>query len=180
MTLIYTLSNTTVIAPFPPQFFGTPYSGDWIFPIGLPDVRVASAELFVTNDFGNSPIGTISLTNNDDQGLRTLSGGQYTIQVGGYLAVDQSAAPPLVVDASHSVRDVFAVMGTAADAPVQCQLNVNGGTYCTVTIPAGQLVSNVISGLTLPPLVAQSQITLSVLSVGVTFPGADLTVLMRL
>ncbi len=180
LTLIYRLSNTTVIAPFPPQFFGTPYSGEWIFPIALPDVRVASAELFVTNDFGNSPIGAIALTNNDDHGLRTLSGGQYTIQVGGYLAVDQSAAPPLVVDASHSVRDVFAVMGTAADATVKCQLNVNGGTYCTLMIPAGQLTSNVVSGLVLPPLVAQSQITLSVVLVGTTFPGADLTVLIRL
>ncbi|HTX39692.1 MAG TPA: phage tail protein [Bryobacteraceae bacterium] len=177
---IYTLTSATLIAPFPPQFFGTPYSGSWLFPIALPDVRVASAELYVTNDWGNSPTASICLTNNDDNGLRTLSGGQYTIQVGGCLAVDQSAAPPLVVEASHSVRDVFAVLGTAADAAVEVQLNVNGGTYCTTTIPAGQLVSTVVSGFTLPPLAAQSQITLSVVSVGQTYPGADLTVLIRL
>jgi hypothetical protein len=179
-TPIYALTSTTVIQPFPQQFFGTPYSGSWLFPIPLPDVRVASAELYVTNDWGNSPTGSICLTNNDDKGLRTLSGGQYTIQVGGYLAIDQSAAPPLVVDASHSVRDVFAVLGTAADAAVVVQLNVNGGTYCALTIPTGQLVSNVVTGLGLPPLVAQSQITLSVISVGQTYPGADLTVLVRL
>ncbi|MGO9260947.1 MAG: phage tail protein [Bryobacteraceae bacterium] len=177
---IYTLATTTVIAPFPPEFFGTPYSGSWLFPIPMPDVRVASAELYVTNDRGNSPTASICLTNNDDKGMRTLSGGQYTIQIGGYLAIDQSAAPPLVVDASHSVRDVFAVLGTAADASVQVQLNVNGGAYCTLIIPAGQLVSSVVSGLGMAPLVAQSQITLSVISVGQTYPGADLTVLIRL
>jgi hypothetical protein len=42
------------------------------------------------------------------------------------------------------------------------------------------LVSCVVPGLGLPPLVAQSQITPSVLSVGQTYPGADLTVLIRL
>ena len=179
-TPIYTLANTTVVAAFPQQFFGTPYSGSWMFPIAMPDVRVASAELYVTNDWGNSPTAAICLTNNDDGGLRTLSGGQYTIQVGGCLAVDQSAAPPLVVEATHSVRDVFAVLGTAADAAVQVQLNVNGGAYCTLTIPAGQLASTAATGVTLPPLAAQTQITLSVLSVGQTYPGADLTVLIRL
>ena len=179
-TPIYTLADTTVVAAFPPQFFGTPYSGNWVYPVVLPDVRVASAELYVTNDWGNSPTAAICLTNNDDCGMRTLSGGQYTIQVGGCLAIDQSAAPPMVVEASHSVRDVFAVLGTAADAVIEVQLNVNGGAYCTMTIPTGQLVSSVASGISLPPLAAQSQVTLSVLSVGTTYPGADLTVLIRL
>ena len=82
----------------------------------LPDARVASAELFVTNQKGNSPTTGISLTQFDDGGLRTLSGGQYTIQVEGYLAVDAMAAPAMVVDASHSVRDVYAVLGASADA----------------------------------------------------------------
>ena len=75
----------------------------------LPDVRIACAQLFVTNSKGNSPASAISLTHNVDNGLRTLSGGQYSIQVEGFLAVDQMAAPALVVDTAHSVRDVFAV-----------------------------------------------------------------------
>ena len=54
----------------------------------MPDVRVASAELFVTNRAGNSPVQSICLTSTLDSGLRTLSGGQYSIQVDGYLAVD--------------------------------------------------------------------------------------------
>ena len=76
----------------------------------------------------------ICLTHTTDSGLRTLSGGQYSIQVDGYLAVDQSAAPALVMEASHSVRDVYAVLGTAADAAVGLQLNVNGAPYCQLTI----------------------------------------------
>ena len=127
-TPVYHLLSKTVIAPFPPEFFGSPYSGSWSYPIALPDVRVASAELFVTNQQGNSPAQDICLTHTTDSGLRTLSSGQYSIQVDGYLAVDQSAAPALVMDASHSVRDVSAVLGTAADAAVGLQLNVNGAS----------------------------------------------------
>jgi hypothetical protein len=177
---VYQLSNLPVIAPFPQEFFGSLYSGNWTYPILLPDVRVASAQMFVTNEKGNGPIASICLTHNVDNGLRTLSGGQYSIQVDGFLAVDQSAAAPLVVDTAHSVRDVFAVLGTSADQPVQLQVNVNGASYCQLTIPIGLLVSNSIDGATLTPLVSGAQITLSVLAVGQTLPGADLTVLIRL
>jgi hypothetical protein len=179
-TPVYTLANLTVIAPFPPDFFGSPYSGSWSFPIPAPDIRIASAELRVTNGRGNSAARSIYLTNNDDCGLRTLSGGQYSIQVNGYLAVDQSVAPAIVMEASHAVRDLFAILGTAADAAVQVQLNVNGASYCTLSFAAGMIVSNSVSGLTLPPLVSGAKLTLSVLSAGQVNPGADLTVLVRL
>jgi hypothetical protein len=169
-----------VIASFPPDFFGSAYSGSWSYPILLPDVRVGSAELFVTNQLGNSPTASISLTHTVDNGLRTLSGGQYSIQVEGFLAVDQSATPALVIEKPHAVRDVYAVLGKAADAPVQLQINMNGALYCQVTFAPGSPVSNSVDGFTLPPLSAGAQMTLSVLSVGQTYPGADLTVLIRL
>jgi hypothetical protein len=179
-TPVYGLQSTTAIAAFSADFFGSPYSGSWAYPISLPDVRVASAELFVTNAIGNSPTGSIYLTHNDDQGLRTLSGGQYSIQVEGFLAVDSSVGPAIVVEASHAVRDVFAVLGGAADAPVQAQVNVNGTAYCTLTFAAGTIVSNSVGGLTLPPLISGEKVTLSVVSVGQSIPGSDLTVLIRL
>ncbi len=177
---VYQLAVSTVIAPFPPQFFGSAYSGSWTYPVSLPDARIACAQLFVTNLKGNSPISTIALTNNVDFSLRTLSGGQYSIQVQGFLAIDQLAAPALVTDAAHSVRDVFAVLGTGADQPVILQVKVNGASYCQLTIPVGQLVSNSIDGITLPPLVSGAQITLAVTQVGQSLPGADLTLLIRL
>ncbi len=169
-----------MITPFPLDFFGSGYSGNWTFPILLPDVRVASAQMFVTNQKGNGALASICLTHNTDNGLRTLSGGQYSIQIDGFLSVDQLAAAALVTDAAHSVRDVFAVLGTSADQPVELQINVDGASYCQLTIPIGQLVSNSVDGATLPPLASGAQVTLSVLSVGQTLPGADLTVLIRL
>jgi hypothetical protein len=179
-TALYHLSAKTVIAPFPDRFFGSPYSGNWSFPIVLPDVRIASAQLFVTNQKGNSPPAAIFLTHSADSGLRTYAGGQYSLQVEGYLAVDQSATPAVVVDSQCSVRDIYGILGTAADAPVEFQVNVNGAAYCQCTFQPGMIVSNSVSGFGLPPLSQQAQITLSVISVGQTFPGADLTVVIRL
>jgi hypothetical protein len=177
---IYTLQNKTVIAAFPPDFFGSPYSGSWSQAVTLPDVRVASAELFVTNRKGNSPVRSICLTSAVDQGLRTLSGGQYSIQVDGYLAVESSVAPALVVEAAHSVRDVFAVMGSVADAEVRLRLDVDGSPYCTLSIPAGTTTSAAVDGNVVGPLAAGGKLTLAVLAVGQTYPGANLTVLIRL
>jgi hypothetical protein len=37
-----------------------------------------------------------------------------------------------------------------------------------------------VAGKTLAPLAAGSQVTLAILSVGQTYPGADLTVLIRM
>ncbi|MGD0498510.1 MAG: phage tail protein [Bryobacteraceae bacterium] len=179
-TPIYHLACLAAIAPFPPDFFGSSYSGTWSYPVVLPNARVASAELFATNGRGNSPTSSACLTHVVESGLRTLSGGQYTIQVEGFLAVDQSAALALVVEAGHAVRDVYAVLGTVADAQVKVTLNVNGNPYCTLTFEAGRPVSDSALGYQLPPLALGSTITLAVGPVGQTSPGADLTVLIRL
>jgi hypothetical protein len=179
-TPVYQLTSQTTIVPFPLGFFGSTYSGSWNYPIALPDVRIGSAELFVTNALGNSSTTGICMTHNQDNGLRTLSGGQYSIQVEGFLAVDQCVAPAIVVETARSVRDVFAILATAADADVQIQINVNGAPYCAVTFAPGAIASTSILGNTLPPLQAMSQITVAVLSVGQVNPGADLTVVIRL
>jgi hypothetical protein len=179
-TLVFPLISQTTIVSFPANFFGSPYSGNWTYPITLPDVRVASAELFVTNRLGNSPTTGICLTHTIDYGLRTLSGGQYSIQVAGYLAIDQSVAPAIVVESARSVRDVSAVLGSAADAPVQVQVNLDGALYCALTFAPGAISSSSVLGSTLPFLPAMSQITVAVLSVGQSVPGADLTVTIRL
>jgi len=177
---IYGLQDKTAIAAFPPDFFGSPYSGSWSEAVTLPDARVASAEMFVTNARGNSPVRSICLTSAVDGGLRTLSGGQYSIQVDGYLAVEDAVAPPLVVEAAHSVRDVFAVLGSVADAVVRLRVDVDGSPYCTLSIPAGMTTSPAADGNVTGPLAAGAKVTLAVLSVGQTYPGANLTVLIRL
>ena len=143
---VYPLADRTEITPFPQDFFGSVYSGSWTYPVVLPDVRVASAELFVTNQRGNSPVNAALFHSHDGQRAADASGGQYTIQVGGFLAVDQSAAPALIMDAAHSVRDVFAVLGTAADAQVQLQLNVNGAPYCTLSFDQATVLAASATG----------------------------------
>jgi hypothetical protein len=177
---VYHLVSKTAIAPFAPNFFGSPYSGSWNYALVMPDVRIASAQLFVTNRKGDSPPATIPLTHSAENGMRTYAGGQYALQVDGYLAIEQSATPPVVVDSKRSVRDVYGVLGTAADAPVTFQVNVNGAAFCQCTFQPGLTVSSAVSGLTLAPLEQQAQITLSILAVGQTYPGADLTVVVRL
>ncbi len=79
-------------------------------------LRIAAADFFVTNVRGNSPDSTASFGATTDQGLRTLSGGQFSIQVEGYLAIQTGAAPPLVIDTAHAVRDISAVVSEAPTA----------------------------------------------------------------
>ena len=67
-----------------------------------------------------------------------------------------------------------------ADADVQLRVNVDDAEYCSVTIPARTTLSTAADGSILAPLNAGARITLSIMSVGLASPGADLTVLIRL
>ena len=183
-TAVYHLDRKVFVIPFVKDFFGSPASGSFSYPIFLPDARIAAAELFMTNSRGNSESTRNSFTANTDQGLRTLSGGQLSLQVEGPLAIESSAAPPLVIEEAHSVRDVFAVVEEApTEAPVDLEVLQDGAVYCSLTIPAGQRTSNVVNGFGLPPLQEKSELTLRIVSVGQTAtatPGRNLTVIIRL
>ncbi len=183
-TAVYFLERKTFIAPFPADFFGSPASGSYSYPVSIPDVRIAVAELFVTNSRGNSDVARKSYTATADLGLRTLSGGQLSIQVEGPLAIQTNAAPLLLVESAHSVRDVYAVVKDApTGAPIAMQVTQNGAPYCQLTIPAGATTSNIVDGFALGPLAAKAQIGLDITSVAQTAdttPGRDLTVTIRL
>jgi hypothetical protein len=183
-TGVYLLEEKIFILAFAQDFFGSPASGSYAFPITIPDVRIAAAELFMTNSRGNSSVAGESFTNTGDLGLRTLLGGQLTIQVQGPLAIQTNAAPPLLVENSCSVRDVYAVVQDApSGAPVSMQVTQNGQVYCELTIATGATVSNVVDGFALGPLQAQAMIGLNITSVvqtANTTPGMNLTVTIRL
>ena len=183
-TGVYPLAEKIFIMPFAEDFFGSPASGSYAFPITIPDVRIAAAELFMTNSRGNSSVAAESFTSTTDFGLRTLLGGQLTIQVEGPLAIQTNAAPPLLVETSCSVRDVYAVVQDApAGAPIVMQVTQNGQVYCELTIPTGATVSNDVDGFALGPLQAQAIIGLNITSVvetADTAPGSDLTVTIRI
>jgi hypothetical protein len=181
---VYHLSRRVMVLPFSRGFFGSPASGSYAFPIDIGASRLAAAELFVTNSRGDSPTTRLSVTQTTDYGLRVLSGGQFNLQVEGELAVQANAAPPLVVEQSYAVRDVFATLREApSGAPVRLRLRLDDEIYCELTVPAGSKVSDVVSGFDRKPLPAQSVLTLEVYEVGLETgqtPGRDLTVTLRL
>src|SRR5438094_436824 len=125
-----------------------------------------------------------AFTSTVNGGIRTLSGGQVSVQVDGPLAIQSNAVPPLIVDSAHAVRDVFANVGTApTGASIDLELTQNGQSYCSLSIPAGATISNVVDGMMLTALRAQDQIGLDIQAVPQTadsVPGADLTVTIRL
>lgn len=177
---VYHLSKRVTVVSFPLDFFGSPLSGTSSYPILLPDSRLASAELFVTNSRGNSPTSSLALTDTQDFGLRTLSGGQYSFQVEGFLAVDSSPAPNVVVETAHSVRDVCAVVKQApAGGPIEVVLNQNGAPYSTLTIPEGATTAVKVDGFG-KPLQSEDQLSITITAVGPADPGSDLTVTVRL
>ncbi|MBI2680999.1 MAG: hypothetical protein HYX25_08350, partial [Candidatus Solibacter usitatus] len=180
-TPVYELQKRVQIVPFAREFFGSPASGSWSYPVLLPDCRIASSELFVTNARGNSATYAICLTQTTDFGLRTLSGGQYSFQLEGFLAVEAGATPDLGIEATHAARDVYAIVRAApVGAAIQLQLNQNGTPYCTVTIADGATQSTSVGGFGLPVLSIGARMSLDIVSVGTTTPGADLTVVIRL
>lgn len=181
---VYRLQQKVFILPFLRDFFGSQASGSYSFGIQLANARIASAEMWVTNSRGNSSVRPVCFTATQGDGIRTLSGGQLSMQIEGYLAIQTDAVPPLVMDATYSVRDVFATVRDAPDlAPIQARVTRNGQLYCDLTIAAGNTTSNVVSGFGLEPLAANSQIGLDVVSIGQTAessPGRDLTITVRL
>jgi hypothetical protein len=147
-------------------------------------VRIAAADFFVTNDVGNSPAMFFSFTSTLDSGIRTLSGGQYSIQVDGTLSIQNDAAPPMIVEDPHAVRDIYAVVrGPATSGDIQLRVKHGGVDYCDLTIANGGTTSNVVSGFGLPPLQAKAQLSVDIVSLPqdpAIYPGSDLTVTIRL
>lgn len=183
---VYHLLRKTAIAPFPPEFFGSPYSGNWSFPISLPNARVASAELFVTNNVGNSPARSLCMTGTIEKGLRTLSGRQCNLTVDGLVAIESNAVPPITLPQPGSVRDIFAVVEQSPiGSPLTCVVRVNGTAMATLTIPAGQILSNTIDMTTNPSveglvIPADQPVTLDITAVGSTYPGRRLMAFVRM
>jgi hypothetical protein len=183
---VYHLLSKTAIAPFPQEFFGSAYSGSWSFPVPLVCARVASAELFVTNGRGNSPVRSIGLTGTVDNGLRTLSGRQINLTVEGVVAVESNAVPPATLPQASSIRDLYATVGQPpTGSPLTCVVRLNRTAIGALTIPAGQIVSNAIDMTTNPSvegLVIQTEqpVTLDVTAVGSSYPGKRLMVTIRL
>ncbi len=183
-TALYPLDSRTEILPFGRDFFGSPASGSYAFSVHLPGVRVAGASLYLTNARGNSAVAKSSVTNTLDDGLRSMQGGQVTLQIAGWLAIEDSATPPLYVDRPLVMRDLFAFVQEAPSVgPVILRLRQDDDEICLLTIEPGATLSNVVNGFALPPLRSGAYLQLDVVSVSQSAestPGSDLTVTIRL
>lgn len=179
---VWPLERKSFVIPFVRGIFGTPASGSYSQVLTVPDIRIVAAELYVTNVKGNSQVGVASFSTLVDGGIRTLSGGQFSMQVDGPLAVQSNAVPHLSVESSHAIRDVFAnVIEPSTGGPIEVRVTRDGESYCTLTIPAGETLSDpIIDGITLPPLAAGLKLGLDVIAVGSDRPGAGLSVTLRL
>ena len=183
-TAVYQQERRTVVMPFVRNFFGSAASGSYGQRFELPNARIGAAEFYVTNDRGDSPTAAQAFTMTAAGGLRTMSGGQYSLQFEGELAVAASIAPPLLVEASRAVRDVRAQVGVAPlGEAVTVRVLLNDAPYADLTIPAGAKSSSTVSGFGKAPLPEGGKLTAAVLSVGTlggSFPGRDLTITVRL
>ncbi len=177
----YPLVDKVVIVPFIKNFFGSPASGEWNYSAELPDIRIASVELYMTNSFGPGAMAVNQFTGTIDSGLRTLAGGQFSFQITGYLAVQTGAAPNIIVDSARSVGDIYAVLrGPSSGSGVTLELNLNGQPYATVQFDPNTITSYVVPGFGLPAFNPGDQLSLDVTGVGITNPGSDLTLIVRL
>ncbi|MDQ2843230.1 MAG: hypothetical protein M3Y72_19770 [Acidobacteriota bacterium] len=142
----------------------------------------------MTNSFGNGQATQTYYLSSTQSGLRTLSGGQFSFQISGFVTTQQSAAPPFVVEAAHSVRDIRAnLTQVAVGYTIQLELLQNGSCYCVLSIGSGSAnSSSIIDGLAVPPLSEGATLTLNVLVspiqgfTGAANLGRDLTVTVRL
>ena len=180
---VYPLQQKVYIVPFARNFFGSPGSGNFAYSLDLPNSRISAASLFVTNSVGNSPLGVQSYTGSTDFGLRTLSGGQITLQVDGFLSIENDAVPPIRIESKSSIRDIYAMVNDAATgAAIVTRVRQDAITLATLTIPIGKTISNIVNGFGKPPLDPTKRLSLDIVSVGSavdTTPGADLTVTVR-
>jgi hypothetical protein len=186
------LQRAVLILPFAHDFFENRASINYLHTTSLPDVRICAAQLYVTNSFGDSQSTSHSYTTDPDGGLRTLSGGQFSLQVSGYLATQQNAAPPLLIEASHAIRDMRAtVSNTSRDYMVNVAVLQDGialgGDAGVLSIGPGNRTSNIVDGINLPALKEGSALTVNItLDLPQHFqpspssnPGRDLTVTIR-
>jgi hypothetical protein len=179
-TPVYQLQSRTIVTPFERSFFGTPAGASWTHIEWMPNVRLACAELWVTNSFGQSPAAASNYSQVTNFGLRTLRGGQFSFQVEGGMAVLTDVVPSLSVQENLSIRDIYASVKQAPEgADLEMEIRQDGSLLASLTIAAGATISSPVEGAELPILQSLSNLTLNINAVGTSFPGRDLTVTIR-
>ncbi len=175
----YTLSEKVIIVPFAKKFFGTPVSADWEYQMELPNVRLASVELFMTNALGPGAVTVNSYTGTIDFGLRTMARGPVLLPDHGISchsdqrhSRNHRRCQPLC---SGYLRDSrLSFRGFRDHTSTESQQD----TLRDYLIRGRSTTSSVVNGFGMPALNAGDQLTLDVTGVGTTTPGSDLTLVI--
>ena len=186
-TAVFALSIQTFQIPFSPEFFvaaNAAAATNYQYPISLPNSLILASEFLVTNQIGNSegtqqPYTTSALSGPSwipVGGILTgVSNIADTFGVDGTLAIGSNLATPVQRDIITQPRQIVAQVVTApVGGNVTININVGGVLYATLTILAGENIA-VLNG-PLSALTSGLPITVDIVGVGSTFPGADLGV----
>ena len=110
-------------------------------------------------------------------GSATSDAGQVVLSVPGTLGMQSNAAPLLTFASAVTPAGLVGLLKqTAIGAAVSAQLMVAGVPYVTLTIPAGQTQVSIPGAGT---IAGGALVTLNITSVGTTFPGAGLSIILQ-
>ncbi len=180
----FVLTRRDMTIPFVPGYFSSTAAVGFRYNFRLPNVRISAADFTIYNRVGASGRAEESYTGVTSYGVRTLSGGQITLNVQGYLAIEASAGNSYVVDRTTVVRDVSAYVQEApVGADVELLVRVNGDPYCELVIPDGSNVAATVTKFNTQALPQGAKLSFDILNVpsaAVGTPGRDLTVLLQI
>ncbi len=181
--LVFPLSRRDTTIPFVPGYFNSTSAVGFRYNFRMPNVRVAAADFTLYNRVGSSERTEESYTSLSEDGARTLSGGQITMSVQGYLAIEASAGSSFIVDRTTVVGDVYAFVQEApVGAPIQLIVYVNGVNYCELTIAAGSRVADAVNRFNNSPIPANATLSFDIVNVppsSAGSPGKALTVVLQ-
>jgi len=181
---VFVLTRRDMTIPFVPGYFSSTAAVGFRYNFRLPNVRISGADFTLYNRVGASARSEESYTGVTSFGVRTLSGGQITMNVQGYLAIEASAGNSYIVDRTTVVRDVSAYVQEApVGDDIEILVRVNGNPYCDLTIPAGSNVATTVSKFNTQALPQGAKISFDILNVpsaALGTPGRDLTVLLQI
>jgi hypothetical protein len=107
----------------------------------------------------------------------TVTGGQVVLSIPGTLAIESNAAALVAFKEGRRVSEVELLLKQApVGSTLEVRVLVDGATMATVTLTAGQ--TGVKSAASFA-IAAGTPVRIDILNVGTTFPGADLSVILR-
>lgn len=131
------------------------------------------------------PVGALSGNSNNNGGSGVGSsatgdsGANLLLFAPGTLAIDSNVAPLVSLPRARTIEEIVALVKTPpAGGSLTLRLEAGARQVATVTIGDSQS-SGRLNGAGLQPFPANQVCTLAITSVGLTFPGADLSVIVR-